>query len=777
MTTSTRRLQPSLDVGVGARPASTPRAGRSSRVVLATAFLCLMLVALLHQGLGSGGRPAAPGTRSRIESQAGLLSLPLAARGPVSAALGLDQAAYRLDGLVARNPAQRLVARFGRSGVAITAGSARFDIGLRAFGRGDALRALPAVAPVAGASGVSYAHGSVREWWANGPLGLEQGFDIARRPTGSGALTLSLAVPAGARLDHGVVLLPGGLRYAGVHAVDAGGRVLPTWLEMHGGRLQLRVADRGARYPVRVDPFIERAQLVVKHAASEEFLGYSVAVAGDTAVVGAPHQRFPQPYSPSTDPNPGAVYVFKLHGSKWKQAAELTAPDGPANGLGWSVGISESGTTIVAGAPGPPSASNPCDSTEGNLDKGQAYVYSMPEGGWKSMSSATATLTASDACVGDALGWSVGISGSTIVVGAPWGPTVADENEPGYPPVPEQGEAYEYTMPSGGWKSMTQTAELTASNPSSEDVHLGSSVAVSGGTIVVGDPEQAVGGHGAAGAAYVFVKPAGEWTSTHQTAELSASDPNPGNDHLGESVAVSGNTIVAGAPFHKVGSNNSQGAAYVFVMPVGGWASKTQSAELTATDGSEPDELGYSVAVSGATVVAGARKHQVSEYADQGAAYVFTEPAGGWSGSLTQAQELAASNGRTFDSFGESIAIAGNIILAGAPRHLASSLAKPREAGAAYIFEAPLPTIRKLSPKKGTTAGGTKVTITGTNFTGVTVVKFGSADATIDSSSGTSITVETPAEAAGTAAVSVTTESGTSAPSSKAKFKFEAPKK
>jgi IPT/TIG domain/FG-GAP repeat len=354
---------------------------------------------------------------------------------------------------------------------------------------------------------------------------------------------------------------------------------------------------------------------------------------------------------------------------------------------------------------------------------------------------------------------------------------VADENEPGYPPVPEQGEAYEYTMPSGGWKSMTQTAELTANNPSSEDVHLGSSVAVSGGTIVVGDPEQAVGGHGAAGAAYVFAKPAGEWMSTHQNAELSASDPNPGNDHLAYSVAVSGNTIVAGAPFHKVGANNSQGAAYVFVMPAGGWVNETQSAELTATDGSEPDELGYSVAVSGATVVAGARKHQVTEYADQGAAYVFTEPVGGWSGSLTQVQELAASDGRTSDSFGESIAISGNTILAGAPRHLASAGAKPHEAGAAYVFEAPLPTIKKLSPKKGTTAGGTKVTITGTNFTGVTAVKFGSADATIDSSTGTSITVETPAEAAATVAVSVTTESGTSAPSSKARFKFEAPKK
>jgi hypothetical protein len=165
-------------------------------------------------GLRSASRPVASGLGSRAATREGLLSLPATAQGPVSAALGSEDAAYRIKGLVAHNPAQRLSARFGRSGVAITASSARFAISLKAFGRGGALRALTAVSPVAGADRVSYAHGSLREWWSNGPLGLEQGFDIARRPAGSGALTFSLAVPASARLDHGTVLLPGGLRYA-----------------------------------------------------------------------------------------------------------------------------------------------------------------------------------------------------------------------------------------------------------------------------------------------------------------------------------------------------------------------------------------------------------------------------------------------------------------------------------------------------------------------------------------------------------------------------------
>jgi hypothetical protein len=769
------RLQPSLDVGVGVRSTSIPTAERPWRLVAAAALLCLGLVVLLHQSLGHASRPAASVVRSHVESQQGLLSLPEAARGPVSSALGREQAAYRVNGLMARNPAQGFSARFGRSGVAIASASARFDLALRAFGRGSVLRTVPSVAPVASASGVSYRRGGLREWWANGPLGLEQGFDVSARPVGSGALTLSLAVPAGARLDHGAVLLPGGLRYAGVHATDAAGRVLPTWLEMPGGRLLLRVADRAAKYPLQVDPFIERAELTAKGAATEEYLGYSVAVAGDTAVVGAPHQRCPQPFQPSSDSSPGAVYVFKLRGGGWKQAAELTAPDGPANGLGWSVAISEAGTTIVAGAPSPASASNPCDTKEGNMDPGEAYVYSRPAGGWRNATSATATLTASDACPGDAFGWSVGISGSTIVVGAPWGPTVADEHEPGYPPVPEQGEAYEYTMPAGGWQSMTQTAELTADNPSSEDVHLGWSVAVSGEAIVVGDPEQGVGGHGDAGAVYVFEKPVGEWASASQTAELTASDPDPGNDLLGTSVAVSGNTVVAGAPHHQVGANGGQGAAYVFVKPAGAWVSNTQNAELTASDGVEGDALGDSVAVSGGTVVAGAPARQVTEYSGQGAAFVFTEPSGGWAGSLAQVQELASSDGRTEDRFGESVAISGTTVVAGAHRHLATS-AEPHEQGAAYLFEAPLPAIKRLSPRTGTTAGGTQVTITGTNLAGVTAVEFGSTAGKIDASSETSITVETPPEPAGWVAVSVTTPNGTSARSWKDEFRFEAPK-
>src|SRR5206468_890273 len=122
---------------------------------------------------------------------------------------------------------------------------------------------------------------------------------------------------------------------------------------------------------------------------------------------------------------------------------------------------------------------------------------------------------------------------------------------------------------------------------------------------------------------------AGGWASATETARLTASD-GAAVDQLGTSVAVAGDTVVAGARFDEVGSNSDQGSAYVFVRPAGGWASATETAKLTAADGAAGDELGFSVAVAGDTVVAGAEGDDVGSNSNQGAAYVFVKPAGGW---------------------------------------------------------------------------------------------------------------------------------------------------
>jgi hypothetical protein len=165
-----------------------------------------------------------------------------------------------------------------------------------------------------------------------------------------------------------------------------------------------------------------------------------------------------------------------------------------------------------------------------------------------------------------------------------------------------------------------QQAKLTASDGASGD-QLGGSVAVFGDTVVAGAPGVTVAGRLAQGAAYVFVKPAGGWASETEAAKLTASDGAAG-DQLGASVAVSGDTVVAGAP-GATGNSQFAGATYVFVKPAGGWASETEAAKLTASDGATGDALGASAGVSGDTVVAGAQFATVNGHPFQGAAYVF----------------------------------------------------------------------------------------------------------------------------------------------------------
>jgi hypothetical protein len=259
--------------------------------------------------------------------------------------------------------------------------------------------------------------------------------------------------------------------------------------------------------------------------------------------------------------------------------------------------------------------------------------------------------------LGGELGWSVAISGATIVAGAPYDG----------PANPYTGLAYVFNEPGGGWSgSQTQAAVLTASplsTTSSGEDQFGWSVGISGNTIVAGAPAYAGASMRDQGAAYVFTGP---WSGTQtQTAELLASDPTS-NDLLGTSVAVSGNTVVAGAYNHQVGASASQGAAYVFVMPTTGpWVNATQTAELTASDGQPGDELGYSVAISGTTIVTGARQRQSGGHAGQGATYSYTEPAGGWATTSAFAAELTAGDGDTVDNLGDAVAVSGSTIVAG----------------------------------------------------------------------------------------------------------------
>ena len=111
-----------------------------------------------------------------------------------------------------------------------------------------------------------------------------------------------------------------------------------------------------------------------------------------------------------------------------------------------------------------------------------------------------------------------------------------------------------------------------------------------------------------------------------QEGKFTASSGMAAND-FGFSVSVSGNTVVVGAPDTTVDSSTAQGAAYVFTESASGWANMNEIAKLTASDGVPGDDFGWSVSISGNTVVVGAPGTTVgygSQY--RGAAYVFTVP-------------------------------------------------------------------------------------------------------------------------------------------------------
>jgi hypothetical protein len=282
--------------------------------------------------------------------------------------------------------------------------------------------------------------------------------------------------------------------------------------------------------------------------------------------------------------------------------------------------VSIDGATIVAGAP----------LADGH---GVAYVFVDPGGGWEGRPTETAKLEAAEPGFSDFFGYSVAISGDTIVVGAYGVEGRGFDN---------RGAAYVFEKPPGGSAGhLTESARLTASDAGLGD-DFGVSVAISGDTILVGAVQANVGGHNDQGAAYVFVKPGGGW-SGHLTeaARLTASDGSAG-DQFGDSVSIDGDTVVVGAHFHNVGGHGDhQGAAYVFVEPAGGWAgSLTETAELTASDGSSGDQFGHGVTVSGSRLAGGAGYDRVGADRDQGSAYLFSEPPGGWAGDLTESAKL-----------------------------------------------------------------------------------------------------------------------------------------
>lgn len=604
-------------------------------------FLTLALCATPGPGQTSGGAPTAVRTFS---------DLPLLARYAGSRIIGREVASYHVERapneLRMQNARHGFAAAFNTAGVSVEASGARLGLRLAAVGYGTSLEPVPRASLAAERNRVLFRRGSLTEWYVNGPIGLQQGFTLERAPAGPrrGALTLSLRldgdyVPRVDEDGRGVTLEGGHdtLRYSGLTAFDASGRTLDAQLAAHGGQLVIRVDDRGARYPVVVDPYVEKAKLTASSGAAGDNLGQSVAMSGDTVVLGA-----------SGHGSSGAAFVFVKPPTGWAavtEVAKLTSSDGvPFDLFGSSVSIS--GDTVVVG--------DPAQDRIG-ANEGAAYVFVRPATGWKTMTE-TAKLTAADAASQDSFGWSVAIDGTIIVVGAPFHDVNASNS----------GAVYVFERPRTGWATMTQTSKLTASDGNNND-QLGGSVAIAGGTVVAGAPF-----HAFTGAAYVFVRPPAGWGGGGtQTSKLLPGPVVFAN--AGRAVAIDADTVVVGTP----GASSARGEAYVFVKPGAGWPSTIRpTAVLRASDGASGDQFGAATAIAGNTVVIGSPADD-DNGTDSGSAYVFVKPSAGWA-TMTETTKLRASDGAAVDVFGSAVGINGDTIVAGAPNNGGR--------GAAYVF-------------------------------------------------------------------------------------------
>jgi len=302
------------------------------------------------------------------------------ARGPVSAALGAANSSYRIvsdtEGFKAVTAAQHLETQFASTGVRLNSGRMSLGLSVDGLGYGGATRPVGMVAPRERANRISYDRPGLSEWYVNGPLGVEQGFTIPRAPSGShaGPLTLSIAVSgaAGDALSadgRTVTFSQAGaprLRYGDLAARDARGRSLRAWFQSARGRLLLHVDDRGARYPVQIDPFIQLGEPLNGESdeVGEGRLGSSVALSSDgaTMVVGAPFDNS----------NAGAVWVFTRSGTTWtQQGKKLTgAEESGAGEFGISVALSSNGNTALIGG------------HEDNGGTGAAWVFTRSGSTW-----------------------------------------------------------------------------------------------------------------------------------------------------------------------------------------------------------------------------------------------------------------------------------------------------------------------------------------------------------------------------------------------------------
>ena len=324
-------------------------------------------------------------------------------------------------------------------------------------------------------------------------------------------------------------------------------------------------------------------QVVHPSGSASDLMGNSIAIDGDTMVVGVSNDDVI-----ATDQ--GSALVYRWTGSGWAYEATLTAIGAAAaDYFGTSVAIS--GDTIVVGAY--------ADDVGAVVDQGSAYVFIRSGTTWTQQ----ARLTAADGAAGDNFGFSVTISGNTAVIGANYDDVGSNT---------DQGSAYVFTRSGNIW---SQQAQLVATGGSAGD-HFGSCAVISENTVAIGASTDDVGSNTDQGSVFIFTQSGTTWS---QQAKLTVAGGSS-FDYFGHDIALSGDTLLATSAWDDVGSNTDQGSVTIFTRSGTIWS---QQIQLFAAGGAAGDSFGRSVAISGDTAIVGAPYDDVGTNTDQGSASIF----------------------------------------------------------------------------------------------------------------------------------------------------------
>ena len=529
------------------------------------------------------------------------------------------------------NPHHNLEATLGKKGVTLDVNNTQLEMKLKSLGRGGEIKIINPTQPEINGVRIVYKHQGIDHWFINSPMGLEQGFTLNKRPKGKGELKLTLKLSSEYRVElknnslsfkdkAGQIKL----NYGQLKSWDAQGKELKSIMNYNNKtkQLVLVINDADASYPITVDPLFTN-QKKIMFGDSERYFGSRIAYFGGTLVVS----------DTSVDRN-DRVNIFS-RGSNgnfgFDHLQRLVVNDG-SGFFGNAIALFDD--ALVIGAV--------WEDEKGNAVDG-VYLYGRGSDGiWGSEQK----LTASDRKSSGEFGSAVALFADTLVVGSPGD----DENGK------SSGAVYIYSRNKEGHWGNEQ--KLTASDGADYN-SFGSSIAISGNTLMVGAPWASARGNNK-GAVYIYNRSGdGEWVGEQKIIASDGGGIDEGfSDGFGISIAFDGDTLATGVEAKDTDNNNS-GAVYLYSR---GDDSRWSNEQKLITDDWKPGDIyDEKVAISGNTLIVGApwagERNNISEV------YFYSRNSNGIWGDK---KKLTARHGSVDNRFGDTVVLSDDLLVVGA---------------------------------------------------------------------------------------------------------------